>query len=156
MRQNISHWLGNDPILFRAEDLWQSARMLIAEKMQRVQGDRRMKMEQRTALLNDISQSLVSTYNEQELMATLAEGLPQLGIPSCYVSLYENPVCSGWIVPQILAYKNGHRLELAEVEQHFPSWRVLPSGLLSENEFDNWWLNPYISKLIKSVSPSWK
>jgi DNA-binding LacI/PurR family transcriptional regulator/GAF domain-containing protein len=129
MRHSILLNINDDRILFRIEDFWQQARVLIGERAQQAQGYRKSQADQRTAILNEINHALVTTSNERELMDILARGLSRLNIPSCYVSLYENPVVpTEWCTP-ILIYRDGH-VEQETGEQHFSSRQLVPDDLL--------------------------
>jgi DNA-binding LacI/PurR family transcriptional regulator/GAF domain-containing protein len=132
LRRYTPPYIGDDQVLFRVEDLWQQARVMIGERAQRAQRHRRLQAEQRTATLDRMNQALVAASDVEELMTILAEGLPRLEIPSCFVSLYENPVVPTEWCRLILAYKEG-RVELEAGERRFPSWQLVPGDMLSQD-----------------------
>jgi GAF domain-containing protein/DNA-binding LacI/PurR family transcriptional regulator len=133
MREQILPCVGDDSILFRAEDLWQYAHMMIGESMQRAQAYHRMEVEKRAAVLDGISQELISTSDEGELMNTLAEELPKLDIRNCFVSRYENPAMPSGCCENILTYKEGRRVEVEKDQRCFPGWQLAPSGMLPQD-----------------------
>jgi anti-anti-sigma regulatory factor len=78
-------------IRHEAENLWQQARVMTGETAQRAQAYHGFRTEQQMQLLREIEQALIATFNVETLVGVLAEGLPRLDIPSCYLALYENP-----------------------------------------------------------------
>jgi DNA-binding LacI/PurR family transcriptional regulator/signal transduction histidine kinase len=70
-----------------AEDLWHEARILIGDTAQRAQAYQRTLDGQRSHTLGDISQSLITAKDIDELSDVLSHGLPALGVKSCYVLL---------------------------------------------------------------------
>ena len=77
--------------LRRAENLWQQARVMIGETSRRAQAYQQLQIDRRTEILREIEVALVTTFDLAGLMDVLAQSLPRLGIPSCYLSLYEDP-----------------------------------------------------------------
>lgn len=139
LRRQILASLGDGEALARAEDLWQQARVMIGEAVQRVQAWRRMQVEQQAALLREISEMLITTVEVKGLMDMVARELPRLGIPGCYVSLYGRSSAS--VQPRqqkmpaessrlVLAYDEGGRVELEGEGRVFPSRQLVPDGIL--------------------------
>ncbi|NJN54139.1 MAG: LacI family transcriptional regulator [Anaerolineae bacterium] len=73
----------------RAEGLFGQARVVIGEAIQRAQIVRQLHGEHQNHLLRDIGQALITTFDVDRLADVLAERLPDLGIESCYLALYE-------------------------------------------------------------------
>jgi signal transduction histidine kinase/DNA-binding LacI/PurR family transcriptional regulator len=140
-------WLADDKALSRAENMWQQARLFIAEAAQQVQRYQELQAEQQTGLLQEIGQVMIMTLDVEVLMDMLARELPRLGIPSAYLSLYEHrpELAEGGqgMPPQecrlILAYDEadgtypGGRVELAAGGQRFASCQLVPEGLLPQD-----------------------
>jgi DNA-binding LacI/PurR family transcriptional regulator/putative methionine-R-sulfoxide reductase with GAF domain len=114
----------------RAEGLWQQAHMLIGDFARRTNAYQDLRAEQQAQITNEFSQNLVVTYDIDELMETLALGLPLLGIPSGYLALYENPQSPAGSSRLLMAYGQHGRLEVSEEEHHFPSPQLVPQGML--------------------------
>ncbi|MBN1889036.1 MAG: substrate-binding domain-containing protein [Thermoflexales bacterium] len=114
----------------RAESLWQQAHMLIGDFARRTRAYQDLQADQQAQIANEFSQNLVVTYDIDDLMETLALGLPQLGIPSGYLALYENPQSPVGSSRLIMAYDQHGRLEVSEEQSHFPSSQLVPQGLL--------------------------
>ena len=129
--RRVLPYLSERKQLLRAEDLWQQARVMIGEAEQRAQGSQRLEQDARAQILRKISARLISTFDVEKLMDILAEELPQLGIVSCYVSVYENADRPTDKARLLLAYNENGRIELKPGKQCFPSRQLAPEGLLS-------------------------
>jgi serine phosphatase RsbU (regulator of sigma subunit)/DNA-binding LacI/PurR family transcriptional regulator len=125
---------GKDGRGSRARPFWQQARIVIGEMAQRVEGDRWLQAEQLTAIVNDIGQALMITFDVEDLMDVLAQELPRLNIPGCYLALYEDPQPYSYPQPVppwsrlILAYNEQGRMPLEPGGRRFPSHQLVPEG----------------------------
>ncbi|MBN1888126.1 MAG: substrate-binding domain-containing protein, partial [Thermoflexales bacterium] len=125
-----------DKEALQIEDLWGQARVLTGEAAQRAQAHQTLQAIQQAQALREISLSLIVAFDIKELMDVLAQGLPRLGMPSCYLSLYENP--QAYQYPQsipawsrlALAYNEQGCAELEG--QAFPSRQLVPRELWSQ------------------------
>ncbi len=130
--------LGKDGRESRAKPFWQQARIVIGDMAQRVEGDRWLQARQRTAIVNDIGQALMITFDTENLMYVLVQELPHLNIPGCYLVLYEDP--QPYTYPQpappwshlILAYNERGRIPLESGGRRFPSRQLVPEGILPQ------------------------
>jgi PAS domain S-box-containing protein len=126
--------LGKDERESRAKSFWQQARIVIGEMAQRVEGERRLQAGQRTATVNDIGQALMISFDIEKLMDVLAQELPRLNIPGCYLALYDNPQPYKYPQPVppwshlIMAYNEQGRITLEPRGRRFPSRQLLPKG----------------------------
>ena len=81
------------------------------------------------------SAALITTFDMEKLMDVLAESLPRLGIPSCYVALYENPQPYQYPQPApersrlVRAYTEKGRVQLEPDGLRFPSRQLVPMGM---------------------------
>ena len=73
------------------EALFNEAHVLVTEVDQRASIRQRLMTEQQIESLRRTSEALITSFGERILVDTLSEQLPQLGFPSFYPSLYENP-----------------------------------------------------------------
>ena len=127
IRRNTLPHIQDNEVLFHAEDLCNQARAMIGERALRALEYRRLKTEQQAAVLNDISQALGTTSDIDELMYILAENFPRLKLPSCCISLYENPIVPTGFCKPILMYQDMVGQVKVDLEvQRFPSWQLLP------------------------------
>jgi DNA-binding LacI/PurR family transcriptional regulator/anti-anti-sigma regulatory factor len=121
--------------LSRAEDLWQQARVMIGRMAQRVEAYQKVQAEQQAQVLREVGAALITTFDMGQLMDVLAEGLPRLGIPCAYLSLYEDPQPYKYPQPApewsrlMLAYDEKGRVDLEAGGRRFPSRQLLPQGL---------------------------
>ena len=130
MRRCMRPYLHDAATVERAEDFWQQARTLIGDFAERDQGRRRLSAAQQVQILSEISQALITTFDIDGLMEVLARDLPQLGIPSGYLSLYVDPTQPmGW-ARLCLAYDERGRIALEPGGQRFPARALVPPDLL--------------------------
>jgi hypothetical protein len=87
MRRYILPHLVAGPVLFRAENLWYQAQVLLGEMRGQAEAHHWLQLTLQARLLARISQRLITTFNTGQLMDTIADMLPQLGIKSGYLSL---------------------------------------------------------------------
>jgi PAS domain S-box-containing protein len=133
LRRYVVSSLGSQEVFARAEDLWQQARVMIGERAERIELYRNLESEQRSEMLRQVGQLLITTHDVAELMDTLVQQLPRLGISSCYLSLYVDPNSPAEWARLVLAYREGERVVLAEEKKRFASPQLVPEGLLSED-----------------------
>lgn len=118
--------------LSRADDLWHQARVMIGEAAERLRVYQALQAEQRTRMLREVAAVLIATFDVGGLMNVLAESLPRLGIPSAYLSLYENPESPVERSRLMLAYDENGRTELEIGRQGFASSQLVPEGMLPQ------------------------
>jgi GAF domain-containing protein/DNA-binding LacI/PurR family transcriptional regulator len=121
--------LGDSHMLRRADDLWLQAQVLIGETAQLAHRRQALHDKQRAQVLDEISAALITTFNVEALMDTLAQELPRLGILGCYLSLYEDPKRPSETSRLILAYDENGRVELEPKGQRFLSRQLLPERM---------------------------
>jgi signal transduction histidine kinase/DNA-binding LacI/PurR family transcriptional regulator/DNA-binding response OmpR family regulator len=115
-------WLSN---LFQqahvtASDLVQ--RFLVREKNQATYLD---------SLLHEINEELATASSVQDLADILGLNLPRLGIPACYLSLYDDANAFSAFSRLILAYGEKGRIRLDPVGFRFQSKYLVPRGMRS-------------------------
>ncbi|MBN2004713.1 MAG: substrate-binding domain-containing protein [Anaerolineae bacterium] len=71
------------------EDTFEQARVLIEEAIQKVAAGKQWQAGQQSATLHAIGQAVVATFDVEKLVAVLAERLPEIGIRSGYLAVYE-------------------------------------------------------------------
>lgn len=123
------------PTQLRAEDLFSQARVVIGEAVQRAHIARQLQAAYQNAALRDIGQALITTFDIAKLADVLAEQLPNLGMKSCYLALYETPSGSIEWARMVLAYTDNQRINLGETGQRFPSRQVVPLRLLPARRY---------------------
>jgi DNA-binding LacI/PurR family transcriptional regulator/putative methionine-R-sulfoxide reductase with GAF domain len=139
LRRQVLPWLGEGEVAARAEDLWQQARVVIGERTERALAYRQLLAEQHANQLREVGQTLNTTFDVGELMDELAENLPHLGIPGCYLSLYEEPRPYKYPDPApewshlVLAYNERGRVKLEPGGRRFHSRQWVPEGMLPQD-----------------------
>jgi signal transduction histidine kinase len=111
-----------------AEDLWHEARVLIGDTAQRAQAYQRTLDAQKAITLGDISQSLITAKDLDELSDVLSHGLPALGVKSCYVSLYDDHETRS-TATLVLGIEEGGK-KSPHVGKRFSASSVLPGEIL--------------------------
>ncbi|MBN1659881.1 MAG: substrate-binding domain-containing protein [Anaerolineae bacterium] len=152
MRRCLVPCLGGGGALRRAEDLWGQARVLVAEATQRARGHQMVQRDHRAAILRQVSQSLVTTFDVAELADVLVRQLPRLEIDCCYLSLYQgaregdpgvhDPTGTSRL---ILGCDERGRIEWQPDESLFPSMQLTPGGILHAHKADrpcSWVVEP--------------
>jgi DNA-binding LacI/PurR family transcriptional regulator/signal transduction histidine kinase len=129
LRRHVLPCLGGAEVLL-AEDLWQQARVMIGETAERVEMHQAWRKTQQARMLGEIEGALITTFDLTGLMNILIERLPRLGIPSCYVSLYEDPAAPAAWARLILAYSEQGPVALEAGGWRFPSRHLVPEELL--------------------------
>ncbi len=133
LRQQMLPLLSDGEALLRAENLWQQARILVAETMQRVQAQRGLRAEHTAQVLSAINEELLTALDVAGLMDLVAQQLPRLGIKSCYISLYDGPETPPEWSRLVMAYDENGRVQLEADGQRFPSRQLVPPDLLPRN-----------------------
>jgi signal transduction histidine kinase/AraC-like DNA-binding protein len=118
----------------KIEALLSQARIIISEATERAHGYWQWRADREAESLRETNRALLTTFDVQQLTDVLTERLPELGIPSVYLVLYEQPTDAE--VPEharlILAYTEGGRTELEPGGRLFPTSQLLPRGLLPQ------------------------
>jgi len=129
LNQRILPLLADDETRIRIETLCQKAHTLIGETLQRSEVHKRLQTERRAFLFSGISQQLMTTFDVDNLVEIVVENLPQLGIQTCYIALYEGSATPAERSRLILGYRNGQRIELGEEKSRFRTQALVPQGL---------------------------
>jgi signal transduction histidine kinase len=112
-----------------AVDLWQQAWMLMGDMREQIPTALELRALEQFARSLNASQTLITTLDETALMNVLAQTLLSLGVPGCYVVLYEDAESPRQWARLILAYTEGERIELEEGGRRFPTRQLLPEGV---------------------------
>ncbi len=89
LRRRVLECIDDRILRDRAEEIFQEARVITGEAMERAQARRRARAERMAGLLGVTSRQLIAVTSVDELCQVAAQRLPELGITSCYVSLFE-------------------------------------------------------------------
>jgi PAS domain S-box-containing protein len=137
LRRSMLPYLSGEALL-QAEDLWGQARVAIGQAAVQFQARQALRVEHQTQVVQEISQTLLSTFDADRLMNVLVESLPRLGIPSCYLALYEDPQPYQYPQPApewsrlVLAYNEKGRVVLEPGGRRFRTCELVPKKLLPQ------------------------
>lgn len=121
--------------LATVEELCNKACLLVIEIAHRCQRYKRIQLEQQSVFLREISEKLIASININNQMDVLAKELPQLGIPCCYLFLYEqdlkNTDESSIKIPEksklVLQYNENIRIIINESDTILDSKNLIPN-----------------------------
>jgi signal transduction histidine kinase/AraC-like DNA-binding protein len=86
--------------------------------------------------MRQVSRVLASAFDVEALARVLVQGLPGLGIASCYLSLYENPQAPTERSRLLLAFDALGRTDSEIEDRTFPSEQLIPFELLKRRRDD--------------------
>jgi signal transduction histidine kinase/AraC-like DNA-binding protein len=112
-----------------AENLLHQARVVVGNVAQRAQAYQNLHIRSNNAV-GEINQALSATLDRNELMSVLANELPKIDIPACYLALYENPQQPATWARLILASNPNKRAHLGADGLRFPSRQLIPQEYL--------------------------
>jgi PAS domain S-box-containing protein len=133
MRKQMLPYLAGDA-LSRAEDLWQQGRVSIGMMAQQAQARRYAEADQQAVAVRAVAAELLNVSDVPGLADVLTRELPQLGIPSCYLSLYDDPGAVSEQARLVMAYGEQGRVEVEPGGRVFPSQQLVPVGMLSRDK----------------------
>jgi DNA-binding LacI/PurR family transcriptional regulator len=145
LRRHLFPFLDGDE-LSRAQGLWQQAYVLLEETTRREQASRAYRAEQLSQTLRETETALLTVFSVGGLTDILARDLPRLGIPGCYLALYEDAPAGGSPHPagewSRLALACGEagpkgpgRAQLEAGGARFRSRRLVPDGMLPDRRY---------------------
>jgi signal transduction histidine kinase/DNA-binding LacI/PurR family transcriptional regulator/ActR/RegA family two-component response regulator len=129
----------------RADDIWMRVQLLMNEASERSWRYTQVLAEKRNQIVREVGQRLITAPDVAGLAEALAEELPKVGVPSCYLASYESGPAGGsaakdpsergtaW-ARSLLAYEGGKTVELADEEAVFPSRQLVPADLLRRGQ----------------------
>ncbi len=121
----------NSPQLIRMENRIAQARLAISAFARRAQAYQTWLSDQRTERLHRLDRTLVTVTGIQELLNVLIAELPALGIPGCYLSLYDDPQNPAAGAHLYLAYNTGGLIPLPAEGLPFVPSELIPDILLA-------------------------
>jgi DNA-binding LacI/PurR family transcriptional regulator/signal transduction histidine kinase len=114
----------------RAEELWQQARVMIGEFILRKETHKRLTTEVETQRIRDLNQELNLHIISEELLKVISIYLPQIGIPSAFISLYNDVKIPGETSRLILAYDEKGYVELDSEGRVFKTIDLIPPEIM--------------------------
>lgn len=120
-------------LLLHAENLWQRARVFLAERALNIEAQRQFAADQLNATLLSVGERLITAFDLTALMDAVARELPRLGIPACYIALYRDPDPRRADSRLMLAYNERGRLPLGPDGLLFPAAAILPREVIPDD-----------------------
>ena len=154
LRRHLQPHYRNPTLCARAENLWHQARVFIGEAMRKALARHQLQVDQQNISVRIFGQVLMTTFDFATLLDIIAEGMAELGIPACYLALYENPQPYEYPRPApewsrlVLAYHETESPLSAlhgdadTVEQRFRSNMLLPIELWPRDRRYTWIVEP--------------
>jgi len=115
----------------RIENLVQQARVVLGESARRHYAYRVLQADEKLHSLGEISQRLNVVTNLAELTNVLEHSLALLGIPRCYLFIYEDPLNPDGLARFIFSYENQVRVFFDPRGELFLARKLLPDRLLA-------------------------
>jgi DNA-binding LacI/PurR family transcriptional regulator/anti-anti-sigma regulatory factor len=126
LRCRTQPYFEGTPAAAQLEAMWQTAQLLVGDAGQRAHAYQELQAEHQARIANELSQALVTTFDVKDLVDIIARELPRLGVPSCYLSLYEDPQSPATSSRLLLAYNRQGRIE---ADDSFPSHLLAPDSV---------------------------
>jgi methyl-accepting chemotaxis protein/DNA-binding LacI/PurR family transcriptional regulator len=125
-----------------AENLWQQARVLIAQAALQAQVEEQFQYGTQNDLIQNIGDALNNAFDMEALTQIVIRQLPRLGIRSCYLCVYADPRNPTGECRLVIAYRGSEKLDLAPEERRFPSWQLVPDRVLTGDSALNLLVQP--------------
>lgn len=82
-------------------------------------------------VLHEINQEMATSLEVADLTEVLMRNIPRLGVPACYLALYENPENLAGNARLILAYNRQRRVQIGPEGIIFPAKQLIPPEVRS-------------------------
>ncbi len=128
-RRHVIPLIAEPALVLRAEQLWRQAHILVGDVMRWARDYRQYRANLLADTLDQIGRALLTSFDIDKLMHTLAEELPRLGIPTGYLALYEDAHHPTTLARLLLAYQQGARVWLPVDKPQYATPRLLPDDL---------------------------
>ena len=154
LRRHLRPHSGDLTLCARVENLWHQARVFIGEAMRKALARYQLQADQQNIIVRIFGQVLMTTFDFDTLLNIIAERMPDLGIPACYLSLYEDPQPYAYPQPApewsrlVLAYHetesplSAPHIEVDTAERRFRSHTLLPPELWYRDRRYTWIVEP--------------
>jgi PAS domain S-box-containing protein len=134
-RRCYLHYITDHELERRAENLWQQARIVISEMLNRSQlYELERSLTSETRMIRQLGEQMITSIEMDEMMSTLVSTLPGMGIDSCYISLYDDEAVPPQWSRLIFGFKENKQIKLEDQNGvRFKTSRLVPPGFLPEN-----------------------
>jgi DNA-binding LacI/PurR family transcriptional regulator/signal transduction histidine kinase len=115
----------------RAQELTEQAILLVGDAAGQRKAWEERQNQQQALRLQALGETLIATFDLDQVMDQLAQELPRLGIRRCYLALYEGDDTPSEWSRLLLAYDERGRVPLEKGGRRFRSTELVPPDLLS-------------------------
>ena len=123
-RREVARYVSSDPRLqLEAENFFQQLRIIVGEKANALEKKEIQNLVNESFALHVFSEELLGVFEEQKITELLDELLPQLGIPSCFISRFE---ASNRQARLVFGLDHGQRVATDQLNGLYPSVELLP------------------------------
>lgn len=129
-RQHMISYIPERRTLIETEDLFQEARIMIGDIIQRGDLIEKIMVDTKMENLSDLGAKLANTYTLEDQFRVLSSNLPALGIRSCFISLYEDPENPMNSSKLIFAFNREGMIKLPEEGRAYPTQDIIPDDIL--------------------------
>lgn len=133
MRLLVLPFLDTPELMSRGFKMWDEARLLVIRTMEYLDADYKTKIDQLLISLHTSNQTLMTSYNLDELKKVIENLLRRLQIPCCYLSLYNDPQDPLKAAKLVFAVNNNKRISLDNIKTDFVPADLVPDGILPED-----------------------
>jgi DNA-binding LacI/PurR family transcriptional regulator len=133
LRRQMLDCLDSGTLRERAEEIFQEARLITSEAMERAQAQRRARAERVASVLSMTSRQLIAVSSIEELCQVVGQRFPELGITSCYVSLFNDESDPGGSARTLFAYDPEVGPQILTGGEPFPSALLAAPQMHSAN-----------------------
>ncbi|MBN2532042.1 MAG: substrate-binding domain-containing protein [Spirochaetales bacterium] len=113
--------------------LWKESLIFVGEVAERIQAYYRANAEEQSVILHKINQALITNFNMKRLKRVLVKDLPELGIKSCYLSLYQDRKKRKRNARLVIAYNEKNKVDFIAKNPFFSANQLVP-GCISRKE----------------------
>ncbi|MBY8982857.1 MAG: GHKL domain-containing protein, partial [Candidatus Lokiarchaeota archaeon] len=145
----LPYIIKNKNLLISSENVWHNSRILIGEAEKRILAFKNYMDGKRTVFFLNAIESFILAHEISNLMKTIIQEMPLLGIKSSYLSLYEkdNKSPSEWSRMILFFYDDKVCEVNTESQKHrFISKNLIPSDLILKNRRFEWVVEALRSK----------
>jgi DNA-binding LacI/PurR family transcriptional regulator len=133
LRRQLLDCLDDRTLRERTEEIFQDARLITSDAMERAQAQRRARAERVASVLSMTSRQLIAVSSMDELCQVVMQRFPELGITSCYVSLFKDATGPDGSARTLFAYDPEVSPQIVRGGESFPSRMLAAPQMQSVN-----------------------
>ncbi len=148
-RHYLPYIISNKELLIRSENIWHKSRIVIGEAIKRIQSFKHYLNDKRLWFFLSAIESFMVAHETSNLMKTIVQEIPMLGIKTCYLSLYEktDKTISKW--SRMILHFNDEMLyevNMKPLKNRFLSNKLVPPDLMPKTRRYEWVVEALRSK----------